>query len=48
MLIWHTEEVLPQPFGKDKQYHLGIKGDGGITFLTTDNKNRVLTDIDND
>ena len=37
MQVWHTVEVFPLP-----------AGNGEITFLITDNKNRVLTGIDKD
>lgn len=44
----HTAEVFSLPASKDTQHHSVIKNNGGITFLTTDNKNRVLAGIDND
>lgn len=48
MQAGHTAEVFSLPASKDTQHHSGHQNNGGITFLTTDNKNRVLAVIDND
>lgn len=48
MLVWHTEEALPLPLIQICNIIRVIKDNGGITFLTADNKNRVIVGIYND